>query len=140
MVDQIARAYGLGISTYVLSVGADTSDAHLQAVANAGVGGTNAPFWKADNDQGLRDALAAIIGEALSCQLALDGEIIDPVKACEEGTVVINNEQLQCNNPSNGWRVVDPTHIELTGEACTTLKSSPAVILEASFPCGIIIG
>lgn len=140
VVDQVTRAFGLGIRTYVLSVGAETSDSHLSAVANAGVGGTNAPFWKADNDQGLKDALAAIIGEALSCELALDGYILDRYKACEQGTVVINSEPLECNNQANGWRVVDNYHIELTGQACTTLKSSPAVILEASFPCGIIIG
>jgi hypothetical protein len=143
VVDQIARAYGLGIRTYVLSVGAETSDAHLQAVANAGTGTTNAPFWKADNDQGLEDALAAIIGEALSCTLELEGEIIDTVKACEEGTVVINGEQIYCSNSGsnseNGWRVVDKKHIELLGQACTTLKSSPSVTLEASFPCGIYV-
>ncbi|MBN1654129.1 MAG: VWA domain-containing protein [Deltaproteobacteria bacterium] len=140
VVQQVTRAKSLGVSTYVLSVGSETSDTHLQEVANAGIASNGAQFWKADDDQGLQDAIAAIIGEALSCELEIQqGEIVDPLKACEQGVVMLNNVQLPCS-PVDGWQVVDSTHIELTGSACEILKSSPSVVLEASFPCGIIIG
>lgn len=138
VIEQAKRANELGVDTYVLSVGDDTSDIHLQEVANAGTGVTGAPFWKANDDQGLRDALTTIIGAATSCTLILDGEIIDPKSACEEGEVILNSEQLPCDD-QNGWRVLDSTRIEIVGQACTTMKSSPAANLSARFPCDIVI-
>jgi hypothetical protein len=141
VVDQVARAFQLGVKTFILSVGSDTSDAHLQDVANAGVGNTGggtAPFWKPGDSQGLSDALSAIIGGALSCKAELTGTIADKTKACQLGKVTLNGNPITCND-QDGWRVVDDTHIELVGNACTQLKSSPAVVLSGSFPCGSVL-
>jgi hypothetical protein len=141
VVDQIVRLFQGGVQTYVLSVGNDVGDQHLQAVANAGVGaapGQNAPFWKADNPQGLEDALATIIGGVMSCTVELNGEITDAQGACEEGTVLLNNVPLVCGDP-NGWQVADATHIELLGTACDEFKLSATTVLDAKFPCDVII-
>lgn len=137
-----ARAYDTGIRTFIISVGEGTvSASHLQDMANAGLGrgagDADAPYWVAGDDAGLRDALRAIIGGELSCVVTLDGHIQDLESACT-GTVLLNGEPIGCDDP-NGWHAVDETHIELTGDACTTLQSGPGVTLEASFPCGVIL-
>jgi hypothetical protein len=68
----------------------------------------------------------------------LNGEITNAEGACELGTVNLNGVPLVCNDP-NGWRVADATHIELLGTACDQFKLSPTTVLEASFPCDVII-
>lgn len=137
------RAYEMGIRTFIISVGEGTvSASHLQDMANAGVGNgpgdPDAPYWVAGDDEGLRDALLEIIGGQLSCVVTLHGQIEDTSAACSSGSVLLNGTSIPCDDP-NGWRVVDETHIELTGDACTTLQSGPGVTLEASFPCGVIL-
>jgi hypothetical protein len=138
VIDQIKRAYQLGIKSFVLSVGPDVSDAHLQDVANAGVGSSKARFWKVDDDQGLRDALSAIIGAASSCQLKLEGTITNVNKACQWGSVVLNSKKLPCND-QDGWRVVSPTEIELIGPSCTQYKNDLKAVLSVTFPCDVIV-
>jgi hypothetical protein len=141
-VDQVNRAFQAGVQTYVLSVGSDVGDQHLQDVANAGVGsssaGTSAPFWKADDPQGLQDALAAILGEVVSCAVKLNGQITDEQKACQEGTVALNGSTLLCGDP-NGWQILDATYIELLGTACDRLKLSTSSTLEIEFPCDSVV-
>lgn len=139
VVEQIQRAFNLGVNSFVLSVGEETSDAHLQDVANAGMGTTGAPFWKANSDQGLKDALATIIGSISSCELVLEGEIVAPDAACEEGEVILNGDYLPCSD-ENGWRLINSTTIEIVGPACDKLKSSPSAILSARFPCNVVVG
>lgn len=136
------RAYAMGIRTFIISVGRGVVSAeHLQDMANAGQGvepgEPDAPYWVAGDDQGLRDALTAIVGGELSCVVELNGRIDDVSQACT-GRVVLNGRDLACDDP-NGWRVIDDTHIELLGDACTELQSGPGARLDASFPCGIIL-
>lgn len=136
------RAYDMGIRTFIISVGEGTvSSSHLQDMANAGLGrgagDPDAPYWVAGDDAGLRDALGAIIGGELSCVVELNGRIQDPAAACT-GTVNLNGRNLVCDDP-NGWRVIDDTHIELVGNACTELQSGPGTRLDASFPCDVIL-
>ncbi len=136
----VQDAYAAGIKTFVISVGSELSVSHLQQMANAGAGVAagmpDAPYWVAGNDAGLRDALRTIIGGQLSCDVTLDGHI-DPSMACT-GTVKINGTVIPCGDP-NGWHALDETHIELSGDACTMLQSSPGVTLDATFPCAAII-
>lgn len=135
----VERAYGMGIRTFVISVGQDISQAHLQDVANAGVGasGMDAPFWVAGDDDGLRDALGTIIGGQLNCVVNLSGSIDDLSEACT-GRVELNGQVLPCDDP-DGWRAIDSSTIELQGAACDTLQNTPGVTLEATFPCGVIL-
>ncbi|MGF1464556.1 MAG: hypothetical protein ACFCGT_00350 [Sandaracinaceae bacterium] len=137
----VERAFDLGVRTFVISLAneRELSSAHLQDVANAGLGrrpgDEDAPFWRAGDDDGLRDALRTIIGGELSCELELDGRIVgDPCL----GQVRLNGVLLECNGV-DGWRALDDTRIELLGEACETLKTAPGVGLEAEFPCDVVI-
>ncbi len=136
------RAYDMGIRTFIISVGEGTvSASHRQDMANTGVGNgpgdPDAPYWVAGDDDGLRSALLEIIGGQLSCVVTLNGRIQDLTQACS-ATVMLNGSSIDCDDP-NGWHVIDETHIELTGDACTTLQSGPGVTLTASFPCDVIL-
>jgi len=131
------------IQTFILSVGNDVSDAHLQDMANVGAGkpvdesSDPAPFWKATTPQGLEDAFNAIIGASISCDIQMDKRFDNVTKACAEGDVRLNGNPLDC--PSE-WRVKPGADdvIELVGDACDTLKSGD-VTFTASFPCGAIL-
>jgi hypothetical protein len=135
----VQSAFGMGIRTFVISVGADVSTMHLQELANAGVGASAsdppAMFWLATDTTSLGAALDTIIGSVASCSIELVGRI-DPTMACM-GTVTLGGVPLECDDP-DGWRAVDETHIELTGASCDELQSGGGV-LEAVFPCEVII-
>jgi hypothetical protein len=155
---QEARAQGIG--TFVIGVG-EVGAAHLQDLANAGAGqpvqqrppatgcpavaapqamyspaGGNAPFYNPQNPTELASAVAGIIASVRGCTYTLNHEI-DPSKA-HLGTV-----QLECSNlpidDGNGWRVVNETEVELTGNACATIRSTAQPRLYISFPCDVII-
>ena len=139
-VSAVTRAHDLGITSYIISVGTEVSNQHLQDMANAGLGvASGAEFWVAGDATTLEDALTSIVVEnTLSCDIELEGEITEG-DACAEGTVLLNGAKLSCGDP-NGWELVDPSHIRLLGNACTTAKSSGnKVELEAEFTCKIKI-
>jgi von Willebrand factor type A domain len=131
-------AFGMGIKTFVLSVGTDVAMTHLQDVANAGLGrgaaGPDAEFWVADDAAGLVTALEEIVGGVASCQLTLDGRI-DPAGACAGDVHFAGEPPLTCGTD---WRAVDETHIELLGAACDRLQMTGDT-LSATFPCGVIL-
>jgi hypothetical protein len=141
-ISAVERAYGRGIRTFLIDVGNEVAPAHKQDVANAGIGvmpgEPDAPYWTVTDDRGLRDALGAIIGGTLSCEVTLEGELQDLEEACRDGVVELNGRTIPCDG-MNGWRVVDSTHIELVGSACTELMSTPDVVLVATFPCGVVL-
>ncbi len=137
-VAAVQHAFSTGIETFVISVGVDVSNAHLQALANAGVGspaGTDAPFYVATDTAALSSALGMIVGGVVSCDVRLEG-MIDPTAACT-GEVRLGGRLLPCDDP-NGWHAVDGTHIEITGTACDELLTSGGG-LTATFPCGVLV-
>lgn len=141
-VDAASRAHEAGIRTFVISVGTDVANLHLQDVANAGVGQASsapddAPFWEADDAVALQTALRKIVGNQLSCQVELDGEIRDLAHVCEDGEVTLNGRTLPCNDP-DGWRAVDARHVEILGAACEELNRGRITDLEARFACGSV--
>ena len=138
----VERAYDNDIRTYIISVGEGVVSAtHLQDMANAGLGRApgdpNADYFVAGDDDGLRSALRGIVGGVLSCELELDGEIQNLDDACS-GRVELNGRVLPCND-DNGWRANDANTIEVLGDACDELLTSPDASLEATFPCDVII-
>jgi von Willebrand factor type A domain len=134
------QAYVVGVETFVLAVGNDVSEGHLQDMANAGVGlavdgGQSAPFYKPQDKQGLVDAFTTIIDGQRSCVLTLDGEV-DPDEA-GQGKVYLDGELLGYDDP-NGWKLNSPNEIELVGDACDTIKTGEHTVT-GSFPCDALI-
>ncbi|MCA9659859.1 MAG: VWA domain-containing protein, partial [Myxococcales bacterium] len=72
-------AFSEGIRTYVISVGNQVSDQHLQDMANAGAGvmqgDPDAPFYKANDKDALVAAFQEIINGVRDCKLTLDGVV-----------------------------------------------------------------
>jgi hypothetical protein len=148
-VDAAANAFSSGIQTFILSVGPDVAQSHLQQVANVGVGlnrnGSegDAPFYTANTPAELDMAFQEIIGDSISCEIQMDRRFDDVAKACAEGDVRLNGNPLSC--PSE-WRVkpgaddvielLDDSMVD--NDACDTLKSGD-VTFSAVFPCGAIV-
>jgi len=134
VITEIEAARAQDIRTFVIGVGeGSVSLDHLQAVAVAGAGVADAPFWVAGDDGGLRRALEEIIAGEASCTLALRGRVTGD--ACS-GTVTLGEDALICDD-ADGWRLIDPTHIELLGAACAALRTTE-LPLEATFPCDVV--
>jgi von Willebrand factor type A domain len=134
----VTRAFGMNMHTFVIGVGNEISEQHQQDVANAGLGKMPgepaAPFWTADDDASLRDALMEIISAQVSCDVKLKGKVEGD--ACQ-GTVRLNGKLLECNKP-DGWELVDATNVRLVGAACTEFRSSELSMLDVTFPCGVV--
>lgn len=138
-IEAAQAAFGAGVFTFIISVGDEISDNHLREMANVGQGYprndmTNR-FYRANNQAELAAAFATIVEGVRSCAFALNGTVNPGGEAL--GTVELNDAPLVLND-ANGWRLSSPTTIELVGAACDTVKNSPDVRLEASFPCNAI--
>ncbi len=145
-VNAAAAAHAAGIDVFPLWVGdlsespTDPTRVHMQAVANAGVGGTGT-VWVGDDPASLSTAFQSIVSDSISCDIQMDERFADENKACAEGDVRLqgfnNDEPLSCPDQ---WRVklgADDV-IELVGTACDTFKSGD-VTFSAEFPCGAIV-
>ena len=133
----VENAYKLGIRTFVISVGDDIGEEHQQDIANAGLGlgpGGDAQYWRAGDDQTLREALLDIVGGQLTCEVQLQGAVEsgDPCL----GSVTLNGVELGCNQ-DDGWELSTPHTIRLLGQACDELKTKDDVLLEVAFPCDV---
>ncbi len=134
-------AFSHGIRVVVLSVGSGVSAGHLQDMANAGsgrpVGGPdNAPYYVANDPAALLASFDEIVQGARGCIFALDGEV-EPIEYAAYGRVELNGTELPFDDP-DGWRLIDPSTLELLGAACETFLESEEVSLTATFPCGSI--
>lgn len=132
------NAFTDDIRTYIVSVGDDVSDAHLQEMANAGAGKDPMemvdpePFYKALDPQQLVDAFKQIIADFVTCEFTLNGEIIgDPC----DGTVRVDGMEIECGTE---WDATSPTTIELLGGACDLIKDGEEHTIEVVFPCGSV--
>ena len=134
-----------GIQTYILSVGDDVGQGHLQDMANVGIGlaqdGSegNAEFWVGLNPNQLTIAFRDIISASISCDIQMDEQFANATQACNEGVVLLGGVALPCSQ-TDGWRVKPGVNdvIELVGSACVTLRSGD-VTFSATFPCGAIV-
>jgi hypothetical protein len=137
-VSSAQAAFAAGIRLIILSVGPDTSDTNLQAMANAGMGivppQPDAPYYKGDDPASLTAAFEQIIGGVVSCDLAISGQI-DPQTA-SSGTVTLDGTTLVYGTD---WIIVNSTTIALIGAACTTFENDSSPLVDASFPCGVVI-
>ncbi len=127
-----------GILTYVIGISTEPTGAHLQNLANNGVPGGAGTYYRGTNLTNLQEAFDTIIGGQISCSVFLNGKV-DAAQACD-GVVTINNEgtPLKCTDP-DGWKLTDPTHIEIQGQACDRLKAAGTnAAISAVFPCGAV--
>jgi hypothetical protein len=140
-VEAAANAFAHGIKLYILAIAFEASGAaqHVQDMANAGQGvqpgQPNATAYSASNPTEMAMAFQTIIRSVQSCDLTLEHEI-NPAEA-PSGTVTLNGTTLM---HGRDWTVdANGLTLHLLGDACTTLKSSPNPVLDAGFPCGVVI-
>ena len=129
-VDAVAQAFDEDIQTFVISVGDEIAEAHLQELANAGQGvasgDPDAAFYVALDQNALVKAFDDIISGLRSCEIELPSELMTQfVDTC---TVTVNNMEYGYDKP-NGWRLNDPTHIELVGAACEAIQRGIVAIV-----------
>jgi von Willebrand factor type A domain len=131
-IDAVKHAHTLGVRTYVIGVAQEVSEAHLQELANAGVGQAsgNAPKYRANDDMGLRTALRTIVGGEVTCQVPLKGTVTGGTCA---GNIRLNGKPVTCS-PSDGYQIVGGNAVQLSGSACESLKRGE--VLSAMFQCG----
>jgi hypothetical protein len=113
----------------------------LQKTANIGAGladdaSPGATIYSPKNPDELTTTLSKLIGAVVTCDVQLAGTLAVS-RACE-GTVTMNGEKLPCND-EHGWQALDSKHIELRGDACERFKSDPTVLLDAKFPCDVVV-
>ncbi len=128
-VDAAAAAFAQGVRTYVISVGDEVSDQHLQDVANAGVGvgpgDPDAPFYKANDAQALAAAFAEIVEGVRDCKLDLDGKVAEGGEdQCE---VSINGMPVP-QGTDDGWQLNGPSEVELVGGACDAIQDGEVAV------------
>jgi hypothetical protein len=131
-VNTVKSTFGAGISTYVLSVGDEVAQDHLQNMANAGIGaadGATSPYWKATDQAALESALESIINGVRSCGFALEGDV--DTSLVTSGTVKLDGETLTYGVD---WKLNGKNEVELEGARCDALKTGTHD-LQAEFPC-----
>lgn len=139
-IDAVKNAFAAGIKTYVMGIGQDIGEAHQQEVANVGLGypetgGQQATIFRPTGKQELIDQLKSVVTGARSCKFTLNGNVQPGREG--EGTVTLNGTTLVLND-ANGWKLVSPSEIELTGEACRTVQTVIDASLSVRFPCGSV--
>jgi hypothetical protein len=132
-------AHGAGIDVFVISVGNEVSQAHLQDLANAGVGlpvggAERAPFYQALDPEALVLAFDTIIGGVRGCLFALDGSV--DLDRADDGTVTLDGETLEFGVD---WVLRDESTLELRGPACDTLLAGGEHLVRAEFECGVVV-
>src|SRR5262249_55039003 len=87
----------------------------------------------------LVNALRQIVLGARTCTFDLNGQVEPGMERL--GTVTLNGVTVPFDEPGapdEGWRLLNPSRIELVGAACDTVKSTPDAKLSARFPCGAV--
>lgn len=133
------RAFEAGIRVYVVSVGDQVGEQHLQDMANAGsglaVGGTeNAEYFVALSPQDLVDAFGTIVGGVAGCVFTMNGSV-DPAKG-SQGLVALDGTELEYGTD---WIMLDGKSFEILGDSCEIIKDGSLHHVSAAFPCGVIV-
>lgn len=131
-VETVKASHAAGVDTYVLSVGDEITQEHLQNMANAGTGaspGSNAPYWKANDQTALKTALENIINGVRTCTFSLEGDV--DTSLVKHGTVKLDGEELAYGVD---WKLNGMNEVEVLGARCDALKQGNHH-LAAEFPC-----
>jgi von Willebrand factor type A domain len=132
-VDAVAAAYDAGIRTFVISVGLDIAEEHLQDLANAGVGvqagDPAAEFYVANDTASLVAAFNAIVAGLRPCDFPLMSPL--PAELAPSCDLTVNDAPFPFDDP-DGWAVQDETTLELQGAACTAIQEG---VVEVKLQC-----
>jgi hypothetical protein len=149
----VDRGAAAGITTWVISLASGdlVLQAHLDEVAKHGdPGNAGAVTFSPNNPDDLIKTLAALLGGAVGCHIALHGTVTvgqeclgtveqngGPLACCQE----MSPGALSCGastaSSANGWHLTDPHSIELVGDACTSFLVGSGSVLSARFPCKV---
>jgi hypothetical protein len=126
-VDAVAAAYEAGIRTFVISVGPEIAEEHLQDLANAGVGVQDgADFYVANDTASLVAAFDAIVSGLRPCTFPLESPL--PAAAAPSCSLTVNDEPVAYDDP-DGWIVrEDEVTLELQGAACDAIQEGVVAI------------
>jgi hypothetical protein len=135
-VNAVTAAFAEGVTTFVISVGSDTGEAHLRQVANVGQGYPAADmtdrFYRASDAAQLKQAFEDIVSGVRACTIALNGAVKG---TGADGNVTINGMPVTFGDP-NGWRLNGPGEIEFLGASCDLIKMNEGnVSIGIKFPC-----
>jgi hypothetical protein len=135
VVDQVTAAAQSGIKTYVIAIAVSTSaKVHLDKVANAGA--TGAPAYSPTTKDELTQVITQIVNKSVGCNLTLSDRVTRG-KECL-GRVELDSKPLKCND-ANGWKLTDETHIKLVGTACDSYLYDTTAMVNATFPCDVLL-
>ena len=150
VIAAVDRAAQNNITTFVISLAGNDPNlqAHLDQVAMHGDPlNPMAQTFNPMSPQDLVNALAAIVGGAVGCDIFLNGTVTQGQEC--RGFVKQSGVKLPCCqgnlcdgqavDPPNGWMLKDPSTISLVGEACTSFLQSPDALIEAGFPCDVFV-
>ncbi|MBN1655729.1 MAG: VWA domain-containing protein [Deltaproteobacteria bacterium] len=135
-INEVTAAAARDIKTFVVSVASGGQEYQDFLDQLAQIGNTGSPAFSPTTKEDLVGRLTEIVGGAIGCEVVLNGKVTVGSECA--GTVELNGVKLGCNDP-NGWRLVDPNHIELLGQACESFMGNPDVVLSASFPCDVVV-
>ncbi len=133
------NAFAAGITTSIISVGADISQAHLQQMANVGSGlpangATKADYFQALDSTQLLAAFNQILGNVRTCEFTIDGSIENSYAG--QGKVVMDGKALVY---STDWKLSNDSTLEVLNNACATIMADDDHTLTATFPCTAIV-
>jgi len=136
---EVAYAFAKKISTFAISITSSVGAAHMQRVANLGVGlaadtETPAPYYTAESQDALREAFDTIISEVpRSCVFELNGDV--DLNGADAGTVKIAGQELAYKS-TDGWRLKARNQVEFVGASCTQVQAGEEDIV-INFPCSV---
>jgi hypothetical protein len=140
-VNAVKAAWQAQIGTFVIAVGNEASEPHLNELAHWGRGINPATssatlFFQPATANRLAEDFLNIINGVRDCKFKLNGRV-DPALA-SQGGVTLDGKPVS-PGAANGW-TVNAAGNELTfhGTSCTTIKTGTHD-LRASFPCGAVI-
>lgn len=118
-VDAVTAAFDDGIRTFVISVGTNIAEEHLQDLANAGVGqAADAPFWVANDTASLVDAFNAIVAGLRPCEFTLEA----PLMIGQETSCSVTINDVEYPFGDDGWTLPDDSTLGLQGSACDAIQ------------------
>jgi hypothetical protein len=159
----VEDAFAQQIQTFVVGIGSEVGAKHLRDLANAGVGqpveapnsdfvnncinpgratrsasyasgpAGSAAYYHPTDPQALENDLRSIIVSVRTCTFELNARV--DLSHASAGAVALDGTNLGYGD-SNGWRMIDETHLEVTGAACQSILGNSKV-LSVGFPCNV---